>query len=826
MSERTDHESTLLPGAAAERFATGGAIRGRLASALIGTDAGVVAAGTRIGAFEIREPIGRGGMGAVYRAERVEGGFEQTVAIKLLQASDPTTRARFGAEMEILARLQHPDIARPVDGGETRDGRLYLAMEYIEGLPIDRHCEQHGLDTAARVRLLLGIAHALAHAHRQLVVHRDIKPQNILVQQDDGRPRLLDFGIAKLLDEHADRALTVPGFGPMTPTYAAPEQFRNQPITVATDVYQFGMLMYRLLGGGLPYDTPTDDPTAWVQAVLNASPLPLARARRRSGNAPTDAGAGVRDRDLDAIVQMALRKEPEHRYTAMQALAADLQAFLDDRPVAARHGGAAYHSARFVSRHRWAVLGAAAAATGLAIATAVAWSQAREARLEATKLQASVELMQRVFSAADPHNGHGGRRELDALLDVAADGVIARFEGMPDLRAQVLLQVADAYASMGLPARAAPLYARAVADLRGSELSPVERAAVLQRGAMALFWNGDVAQARLWIDEAAALATGGDDQQATIRDGLYFTQWLILRTEARPADCLPIAEASVRNAERTSPAVRDDLMQRALVRRGTSHTDLGHFAEGERDLTTAIALASARFGAEHAWTLKARQALGWHYASRGELERGLAILEPAGIAVRRVFGAGSQEWARNLHNRGNIYAALPGRWRDSVAAYRESAEVYRSSSSPRSAIGGLVAAAAILKERHQCAEALPLYLDALQIREATHDLDLPWARGIGAESAACHLELGDLVAARRQIDATLAGYVPTQRHGPGYAAVFATSAAIATAEDQPAVAASALRAAIAAVASDPGQAEARERWQRQLDALAAGTARR
>ena len=229
------------------RFATGGALKGRLGRHLLDREPGPgVPTGTRIGAFEVVEQIGSGGMGAVFLGARVVGGFELTVAIKLMLASDDITRERFRAEMEILASLRHPHIAQLIDGGEGADGALYLAMEYVDGVPLDEYCEQQGLDTKARIRLLLTIADALAHAHRNLVIHRDIKPNNILVGHQDGRPRLLDFGIAKLLGEQRDRNLTMPGYGPMTPTYAAPEQFRGEPVTVATDVYQFGVLMYRV----------------------------------------------------------------------------------------------------------------------------------------------------------------------------------------------------------------------------------------------------------------------------------------------------------------------------------------------------------------------------------------------------------------------------------------------------------------------------------------------------------------------------------------------------------------------------------------------------
>lgn len=274
---------------AMRRFETGGAAKGLLARELFERESGrpEVPAGTRIGAFEVVELIGSGGMGAVCRAERVAGGFEQTVAIKLLLGTDGATRERFRAEMEILAGLSHPNIAQLIDGGETADGSLYLAMEYVDGIPLDEYCQQQALDVRARLRLLLKVADALSHAHRNLVIHRDIKPGNILVARADGRPRLLDFGIAKLFGGPAERDLTQQTLGPMTPTYAAPEQFRGGAITVATDVYQLGVLMYCLLSGGLPYDTPTDDPVAWARAVLESDPLSLGKARLRGAATAT-----------------------------------------------------------------------------------------------------------------------------------------------------------------------------------------------------------------------------------------------------------------------------------------------------------------------------------------------------------------------------------------------------------------------------------------------------------------------------------------------------------------------------------------------------------
>jgi serine/threonine protein kinase/tetratricopeptide (TPR) repeat protein len=813
---------------ATERFKTGGALQGHVGRLLFDGLATrqTVPPGTRIGAFEVGDEIGSGGMGTVYRAARVVGGFEQTVAIKLILATDAYTRERFRAEMEILAGLNHPNIAQLVDGGESEDGALYLAMEFVDGLPLDEYCDQHRLGANERLRLLLRIADALAHAHRNLVIHRDIKPNNILVHREEGRPKLLDFGIAKLFGTQKDRNLTVQNFGPMTPTYAAPEQFRGEPITVATDVYQFGVLMYRLLSGGLPYDTATDDPVAWARAVLEDDPLSLdkARMRRTSSITSETRTVGTRkqrhaDRDLDAIVQMALMKDPNRRYGSMDALIADLEAFLDGRPVTARHGGNWYRMARFASRHRWAVIGSSLAIVGMAITTTVAVSQAIEAHNEAVRLKASVDLLNSVFKAADLSSGSGGKRSLEDLLDVAAKDVVERLNEHPDLRAGILLQVADVYASMGLPARSAPLYAQAIADLRAQSSFGLPFLQALDRGALASYWIGNFKQAYQWIDEATPLANGDNAAHAAVRDGLFFTRWQMLRTEGKFEECYEVAVASVRHAETVKGDTREDLLQRSLVRRGTSATDLQKYADAERDLLKAVEITRGRYGDNHSSTLKAQQALGWHYSSRGELARGLAILEPAGERVREVFGERSQEWARNLYNRANIYTATEGRWEDGLAAYLESAKVYREASSPNVSIGALYNAASLLRAHGRQREALPIYAEVEQIWIQSRDLRNPRFKRVYIDIAACNLEAGDVAAARKGFDQAQRLFDAHEREGGNYADLLVVGADIAKAEGAIAQAEDLLHAAINIVANDPERAGDLAEWQRRLDAL-------
>jgi len=293
--------------------------------------------GRRIGPYSLTRLLGAGGMGAVYEGQRIDGGFRQTVAIKLVSGIHPGLNARFERERQILAELRHPHIAQLLDGGETADGMPYFALEYIDGRPITEYADAIAADVDARLRLLIEVAEALAYAHRRNVIHRDIKPSNILVSAD-GHVKLLDFGIAKLLKGDSGPTLTQQRMGPMTPEYAAPEQFHGSELSAATDVYQFGVLLFRLLAGRLPYRANADDGLAWARAVSEQEPLSLTSAlkdARRAAGAATPSGevtlrrfALRRGADLDAIVRRCLAKAPGARYPSMDALIADLQSYL------------------------------------------------------------------------------------------------------------------------------------------------------------------------------------------------------------------------------------------------------------------------------------------------------------------------------------------------------------------------------------------------------------------------------------------------------------------------------------------------------------------
>jgi eukaryotic-like serine/threonine-protein kinase len=427
------------------------------ALAVIGRGPSDVWIGRRIGPFRIVAELGRGGMGAVFRAVRDDAEFTHQVAIKVIRLGLDEAGAvtRFRRERQILANLKHPNIASLHDGGTTPEGLPYLIMELVEGVRIDDHCLQHRLPVDAILRLFLKVCDAVQFAHRHLVVHRDIKPSNILVTAD-GTPKLLDFGIAKLLDPGAPTASAV--LLPMTPAYASPEQAIGGEITTATDVYSLGILLYELLAGRRPYEIQGSSPIAIQQAICYTEPAPPSRVvgsgRRLDGSQPEAAELLRRelDGDLDNIVLMALRKVPEQRYLSVEQLTQDVERFLLDLPIVARGDLWSYRAGKWLRRHRLGVAASSCIALSLvAGATAVAWQAgvARTQRDLAVRAASSMvyELAEGLAHMSGPSESRIGLLEQAArILDRVDDG------GQPEqarLQADANRALAQTYRLLG-----------------------------------------------------------------------------------------------------------------------------------------------------------------------------------------------------------------------------------------------------------------------------------------------------------------------------------------------------------------------------------------
>ncbi|HET7423268.1 MAG TPA: serine/threonine-protein kinase, partial [Gemmatimonadales bacterium] len=339
------------------------------------TDAEESWIGRRIGPYSIVRELGRGGMGAVYLAERADGQYHHRLALKLIKRGMDTEQvlARFRAERQILASLDHPNIARLLDGGSTEQGLPFFAMEFIEGEPIDTYANRAGLSIEDRLRLFLQVCGAVAYAHQHLVIHRDIKPLNILVTSE-GAPKLLDFGIAKVLHAGDDETSTVTGMRLLTPEYASPEQVEGRHATTVSDVYALGVVLYELLTGRSPYRLLSRAPRDVVEAVRTTDP-----------DRPSQVGDDEKVRrrlrgDLDTILLTALRKEPDRRYQSVEQFAADVRRHLDGLPVLARPDTFGYRAGKFVRRNRVPVAAGALVVLALVAGTIATAYQARQAR--------------------------------------------------------------------------------------------------------------------------------------------------------------------------------------------------------------------------------------------------------------------------------------------------------------------------------------------------------------------------------------------------------------------------------------------------------------
>ncbi|HYE70268.1 MAG TPA: serine/threonine-protein kinase [Aquabacterium sp.] len=420
-------------------------------------------AGRRVGAYTLDRELGRGGMGSVWLARRTDGRYEGEVAIKFLQGGllRRGEEARFAREGSILARLAHPNIARLLDAGHLGVGaspaQPYLVLEYVAGEPLDRHCEQQGLDLRARLRLFLDVLGAVAHAHNRLILHRDLKPSNILVTPA-GEVKLLDFGIAKLLDDAGqatgDGDVTQAAGRAFTPQYAAPEQLEGGDVTTATDVYSLGVLLFKLLGGAHP--TGGDDPTTTslqkMQAVVDQEPQRLSDAALRNGGPGAAKRARELKGDLDTIVARALKKAPAERYANAAAMADDIQRYLDHLPITARPDGWRYRTAKFLRRNSVSVAAGTATALALTGAAAVAWHEARVAQQQQAQAEGLIEFM---LGDMPPRLKSVGR--LDAL-DAVGDRALAYYAAQDPSRLDA--------ASLGRRARALHLMGE-IAEARG-----------------------------------------------------------------------------------------------------------------------------------------------------------------------------------------------------------------------------------------------------------------------------------------------------------------------------------------------------------------------
>ncbi len=637
--------------------------------------------GQRIGPYRLTSLIGCGGMGAVYEAVRDDDEFQQQVAIKLIKRGMDSefVRERFLRERQILASLDHPHIARLLDGGTTTEGRPYFVMEFVAGETITAYCDRHLLSLDEKLKLFRDVCSAVQHAHCKLVIHRDLKPGNILVTED-GTPKLLDFGIAKLLAPDPGEAVTrTESAGRlMTPDYASPEQLRGGAITTATDVYSLGVVLYELLTARRPYQFETCAPLEIARVICDTeAPRPSDAARMHTA-APAKLARQLGG-DLDNIVLMALRKEPERRYQSVEQFSEDIRHHLAGLPVMARENTFSYRAEKFVGRHK---AGVAALVLFAVLMVALAMSAVRIARERdranqaAMTAEAVTQSLVSVFEVADPGRSRGNTITARELLDQGAAKVVRELKEQPLVQAKLMDTIGGLYLTIGAYDRAQPLLADAL-ELR-RQTAGTEHL--------------DVAES---LHHLAALAYEKGDHTSSetmYREALQLRRRLLGSTHLKAA-------ASMAG------------LGRVLVARGK-------FAEAEPLVRDALALRRSQLEPEHKDIADSLlHGLGRLLGQQGKFAEAADVYRQALAIYRKLYGEENRFVAASLNNLAVMLKEL-GDYRGAEPLFREVLAMRRKllGAEHPDVAASLANLASLLQDKREYAEAEQCYRQALALR--------------------------------------------------------------------------------------------------------------
>ncbi len=678
-----------------------------------------------IGAYRVVSELGSGGMGSVYLAERDDELFDQKVAIKIVRPdmSSGVVQRRFEAEMRILAQLEHPNIARLLDGGITPEGRAYFVMEYVEGASLTKHCEEGRLDLNSRLMLFEAVCDAVQFAHQNLVIHRDLKPSNILVD-GRGHPKLLDFGIAKLIPAEAlDVELTRTEGQFLTTGYASPEQIRREPLTTAADVYSLGVLLYELLTGSRPFDVSGMSPADTERTIVGERPTrPSVTASDQKTGVPARSLRG----DLDTIVLKALRKEPGRRYASAQALAEDLRRFRTGLPISARADSWGYRTTKFLQRNRWGV-----AAATLVMATAAAGAmavlhQSAQVREERDRAAAVSGVLVDIFRSSDPRAL--GQSEVTAreLLDRGLERVDSRFSGDPATHAALLDVIGQAYQNVGEFAGAQRVMERSLSlrqELGGAATGDVAQS-LNDLGNLALLRNDATTAEPLLIEALALRRQVFTAPHAELAQSLNNLGQLRLATrDFAGADTLLSAALAMQRTLYTKPH-RD--LAITLQARGLLHQIQGEFEEAEALYGEAVAMQREVLGNPHPDLAQTLNNLGLLLQTRGEFAAGEPLLRES-LEMREsmlgsehpMVGVGLHNLGRLLTEQGDPIAARPLLERALAVTEQTFGPEHPQTATVLNNLGDALRRAGLLDESNQALEA------SLRIRQTTLPAEHP-----------------------------------------------------------------------------------------------------
>jgi serine/threonine-protein kinase len=670
--------------------------------------------GKSVGNWRILSPLGSGGMGLVFLAERIDASFTQKVALKLLrwEMATPQLVERFEAERQILARFEHPSVARLIDGGLSDDGLPYLAMEYVEGEPIDRACESSGLDLEGRLRLFIQVAEVVQAAHRNLVVHRDLKPSNILVTSD-GRIKLLDFGVARIVgeDERSHR-LTQVGLAPVTPSCAAPEQLDGSVITTATDVWGLGVLLYLLLTDQQPFasEGPLHELT---RRILEENPLlpsrcvDAQRARRLRG-------------DLDTIVLKALQKDPQRRYVSAQRMAEDIESHLNGLPVSAQAPTFSYRAQKALQRHRRSVVFSAAGVLLLVALTAFYTKrlavQRDRAVAEERKTSQVESFIVSLFEENDPTTSAGEELTARQMLDRGAQRIETELQGQPEIAGEMHEVVAGLYQQLGEYESARDHFADAV-TLRRKALGPdaVEVAESLARYGFALQELDDLERAESELRKSVSIWR----QHPKNRQGLAAALnnlGMTLSYRGRYDEAESVLQKAL-ELKRFVLGEDDEGYAQTLANLGLTLKWNGELERAEPIYRRVLAIREATLGKESTGYAISLDNLGVLLGQKGEYEEAERCFRDA-LAIRtKILGEDHPDVAMNLNNLATLYR-VQGRLDEAEPIYRKVLRVNTRLHGPRhrTVATNLHNLASLLLSRGKNEEATELLEQALSIR--------------------------------------------------------------------------------------------------------------
>lgn len=612
-----------------------------------------LSSGQSIGRYKVVRLLGRGGMGAVYLAERADKEFEQQVAVKVVGDGALSQRiaARLRGERQILANLNHPHIARLIDGGATNDGIPYLVMEYVEGCRIDQYCQEQQLDIRRRLLLFKQVCSAVQYAHQQLVIHRDIKPGNILVTAA-GSAQLLDFGIAKLADPQSVQSvdLTQVHERLLTPGHASPEQVRGEPVGTASDIYALGVLLYELLTDRKPFDFSGMTLAQIEKAICEHTPP---RPSEVSGKRELRG-------DLDVIAMKAQHKDATRRYASASALAEDVENYLTDRPIVARPDSLRYRAVKFWRRNRMAASTATAALVAVIAMTVVYTNRLSNARnaaeLEARKSKLVADYLVEMFKSASPDVAQGKTITAVDLLNHGASALDARLSGDPHIHAEMTDVIASSFLSLGENAQALKLYQRLV-ELREQEEgrdTPAYARALMNLGNTHAVM-GHEAEGEPLLEEALRLQeTGGAatklDQARTLL-GLSMLCYDMNRYE----ESLAYIERAQRIVE-SERAQDTDLGAHVSATLALIMVELKHYDRAEAMFLETIAVRERLLGKRHPDTLSAKVNLALLMRNMGRYAQALPLMDELLTDKRAVLGTEHEEVGYLLYYIGGILA--------------------------------------------------------------------------------------------------------------------------------------------------------------------------